>query len=108
MASIFQQQLREIGVTMLIQGNEFATFFADVMKGNFKVYSLRWLGANNDPDVFTYVFHSKSTTPNGSNRGHYSNPIVDQLIELERRDIDLDKSKEAYCLYQLLDCGVDP
>ena len=32
MASIFQQQLRKIGVTMVIQGNEFATFFADVMK----------------------------------------------------------------------------
>jgi len=31
MASIFQQQLREIGVTMVIQGNEFATFFADFL-----------------------------------------------------------------------------
>ncbi len=96
MASIFQQQLREIGVTMLIQGNEFATFFADVMKGNFQVYSLRWLGANNDPDVFNYVFHSKSTPPNGANRGHYSNPKVDQLIELARRDLDLEKRQAAY------------
>jgi len=96
MASIFQQQLREIGVTMLIQGNEFATFFADVMKGNFQVYSLRWLGANNDPDVFNYVFHSKSTPPNGANRGHYSNPKVDQLIELARRELDLEKRQAAY------------
>lgn len=96
MASIFQQQLREIGVTMVIQGNEFATFFADVIKGNFQVYSLRWLGANNDPDVFNYVFHSKSTPPHGANRGHYSNPKVDQLIELARRELDLEKRKAAY------------
>jgi len=96
MASIFQQQLREIGVTMVIQGNEFATFFADVIKGNFQVYSLRWLGANNDPDIFNYVFHSKSIPPAGANRGHYSNPRVDELIESARREIDIEKRKRAY------------
>jgi peptide/nickel transport system substrate-binding protein len=95
-ASIFQQQLREIGVTMQIQGNEFATFFADVIKGNFQVYSLRWLGANNDPDIFNAVFHSKSVPPNGFNRGHYSNPKVDELIEFARGAVDVDKRRDAY------------
>jgi peptide/nickel transport system substrate-binding protein len=95
-AAIFQQQLREIGVTMEIQGNEFATFFADIIKGNFQAYSLRWLGANNDPDIFNYVFHSKSVPPNGANRGHYSNPRVDELIEFARREGDIEKRKAAY------------
>jgi peptide/nickel transport system substrate-binding protein len=96
LALILQQQLREIGVTMEIQGNEFATFFADVIKGDFQVYSLRWLGANNDPDMFNYVFHSKSVPPNGANRGHYSNPRVDELIEFARREVDTEKRREAY------------
>jgi peptide/nickel transport system substrate-binding protein len=95
-ASVLQQQLRQIGVTMQIQGNEFATFFADVISGNFQVYSLRWLGANNDPDIFNAVFHSKSVPPNGFNRGHYSNPRVDDLVEFARREVDLEKRKYAY------------
>ena len=94
-ASILQQQLREIGVTMQIQGNEFATFFADVIKGNFQVYSLRWIGVN-DPDIFNAVFHSKSVPPNGFNRGHYSNPKVDELIEFARGEVDVEKRRDAY------------
>jgi peptide/nickel transport system substrate-binding protein len=100
MAAIFQQQLREIGVTMEIRGTEFATFFSDVIKGNFQAYSLRWLGANNDPDIFNSIFHSKSVPPNGNNRGHYSNPRVDELIEFARREIDTEKRKQAYAEIQ--------
>ena len=81
---------------MDIRGTEFATFFADVIKGQFQAYSLRWIGANNDPDMFNLIFHSKSVPPNGSNRGHYSNSTVDGLIEFARREVDLEKRKEAY------------
>jgi peptide/nickel transport system substrate-binding protein len=95
-AAIFQQQLREVGVTMEIKGTEFATFFSDVIKGNFQAFSLRWIGANNDPDFFNYAFHSKSVPPNGANRGHYANARVDELIEFARREVDIEKRKEAY------------
>jgi peptide/nickel transport system substrate-binding protein len=81
---------------MDIKGTEFATFFADVIKGNFQAYSLRWIGANNDPDFFNLLFHTKSVPPNGANRGHYSNARVDELIEFARRETDIEKRKEAY------------
>jgi peptide/nickel transport system substrate-binding protein len=81
---------------MEIRSNEFATFFSDVVSGNFQVYSLRWVGGNNDPDFFSSVFHSKMVPPNGANRGHYSNPRVDELIEMSRREPDLEKRKAAY------------
>jgi peptide/nickel transport system substrate-binding protein len=96
MAAVFQQQLHNIGVTMDIKGTEYATFFADVIKSSFQVYSLRWVGANNDPDFFNYVFHSKSVPPNGANRGHYSNSRVDELVEFARREVDAEKRKAAY------------
>jgi peptide/nickel transport system substrate-binding protein len=35
------------------------------------------------------------TPMNGANRGFYSNPEVDRLIEITRREIDRDKRKEA-------------
>ena len=96
LAAVLQQQLKEVGIKMNIRSNEFATFFADVLKGNFQAYSLRWIGANNDPDMFNLVFHSAMFPPNGSNRGRYSNPVVDQLIDIGRRESDMDKRKEAY------------
>ena len=93
-ATVLQQQLREVGIHMEIRSNEFATFYADVQKGNFQAYSLRWVGGNNEPDILS-VFHSKLTPPNGANRGRYSNPEVDRLVDYARQEPDLDKRREA-------------
>ncbi len=96
MASAFQQQLRDVGVNMQIRANEFATFFADIIRGNFQMYSLRWVGGTDDPDFFNLVFHSKMIPMKGSNRGHYSNPRVDELIDFARHELDTEKRKAAY------------
>ncbi len=96
MASVLQQQLRQIGVKMEIRSNEFATFFADIIKGNFQMYSLRWVGGNNDPDILDAIFSSKRTPPNGFNRGFYANPRVDERIEVGRRELDIEKRRAAY------------
>lgn len=87
-AAVLQEQFRAVGISMEIRSNEFATFFADVLAGNFQLYSLRWIGGNNDPDHFNFIFHSDLVPPNGANRGHYSNPDVDRWIELARRESD--------------------
>ena len=34
--------------------------------------------------------------PNGANRGRYSKPVVDRLIEIGRRETDLEKRRAAY------------
>ena len=96
LVTVFQQQLKEVGIEMNIQSNEPATFSADIEKGNFQAYSRRWIGGNNDPDIFNLIFHSAMTPPNGANRGFYANPEVDRLIDLGRRETDLEKRKEAY------------
>jgi peptide/nickel transport system substrate-binding protein len=96
LATVFQQQLKEVGIEMSIQSNEPATFSADIEKGNFQAYSRRWIGDNNEPDIFNLIFHSKMTPPNGANRGFYENPEVDQLIEAGRLETDTEKRKAAY------------
>ena len=53
-----------------------ATFYADITKGNFQLYTLRWVGANNDPDFFDYTFNSHKIPPAGANRGRYRNPSL--------------------------------
>jgi peptide/nickel transport system substrate-binding protein len=58
---------------------------SDLARGNFQTSYLRWIGANNDPDVFDLVFSSKRIPPNGANRGHYRNAKVDALTGSARR-----------------------
>ena len=97
LAATLQQQLREVGIALDIRGYEFATFFSDVVKGTFQLYSLRWVGySNQDPDIFEDVFHSASFPPKRANRGRYSNPRIDQLIEEGRRTDDVAKRKVIY------------
>jgi peptide/nickel transport system substrate-binding protein len=78
---VLQQQLRKIGIALDLRSFEFATFYSDVVKGAFQMYSLRWIGGNENPDIFRYVFASASVPPKGANRGRYSNPRVDELID---------------------------
>lgn len=96
MAAVWQQQLREVGIALDIRTFEFATFFADVTSGVFQLYSLRWIGGNEDPDIFEYAFHSNRFPPKGANRGFYSNPRVDSLIDQARREIDQNTRKKLY------------
>ncbi|HEY0564299.1 MAG TPA: ABC transporter substrate-binding protein, partial [Terriglobales bacterium] len=80
---------------------EFATFYSDVTKGSFQVYSLRWVGGSNqDPDIFSYAFESARTPPNGANRGNYVNPELDRLVTAGRSTVDLDRRKMDYANVQ--------
>ncbi len=100
MVAVMQQQLREVGIALDIRSFEFATFFADVTHGAFQLYGLRWIGGNEDPDIFEYAFHSAKFPPNGANRGYYSNPRVDALIDQARREVDPALRKPIYAEIQ--------
>lgn len=96
LAAVLQQQLRAVGIALDIRTFEFATFFSDVTRGEFQLYSLRWIGGNEDPDIFEYIYHSSRIPPNGANRGYYVNPRVDVLIDQARMSSDQAVRKEIY------------
>jgi peptide/nickel transport system substrate-binding protein len=100
LAAVLQQQLREVGIALDIRSFEFATFYSDVLKGAFQLYSLRWIGGNEDPDIFYYAFHSSSFPPKHANRGYYVNPEVDRLIEAGRQTVNQHERKEVYAQLQ--------
>jgi peptide/nickel transport system substrate-binding protein len=100
MAAVLQQQLREVAIALDIRTFESATFFSDVTRGAFQFYSLRWVGGNEDPDIFEYIFHSAKFPPNGANRGYYRNPRVDALIDQARSELDQNTRKQLYAEIQ--------
>ena len=100
LAAVLQQQLRQAGIALDIRSFEFATFYSDVLKGAFQLYSLRWIGGNEDPDIFYYAFHSSSFPPKHANRGYYVNREVDRLIDEGRTTLDQQKRKQIYAQIQ--------
>ncbi len=100
LAAVLQQQLRDVGISLDIRTFEFATFFADVTSGAFQLYSMRWIGGNQDPDIFELCFHSNRFPPKGANRGFYSNPRLDGLIDAARRETDQNARKRLYAEVQ--------
>jgi len=94
---VLQQQLRQVGIALDIRTFEFATLYADILRGAFQLYSLRWVGGTNqDPDIFAYAFDSASFPPKRANRGYYSNPRVDALIAQGRQTVDQTERKRIY------------
>ncbi|MEO8727474.1 MAG: ABC transporter substrate-binding protein [Acidobacteriaceae bacterium] len=101
LAAIMQEQLRKVGVELEIRSYEFATFYSDVTKGSYQLYSLRWVGGSNqDPDIFDYVLDSARMPPDGANRSYYSNPRVDALLQAARTTVDQPSRRADYARVQ--------
>jgi len=102
LAAALQDQWRRVGVQLDLRSLEFATFYSDITQGSFQLYTLRWYGANLDPDIFEYVFSSRKMPPAGANRGHYRNPQLDVLLHEARVTTDRAKRKEILSRIQQL------
>jgi peptide/nickel transport system substrate-binding protein len=86
-AQAIQAQLREAGIALTLRSAEFGTFYSDITKGAFQMYMLRWIGSNEDPDIFRYAYATASAPPKGANRGRYSNALVDALLKAAETDL---------------------
>jgi peptide/nickel transport system substrate-binding protein len=92
-AAVLADQWKRVGVALELKSLEFATFYSDITRGSFQLYTQRWVGGNNDPDMFEYVFSSKRFPPDGANRGHYRNAQLEALLDQARVEMDRQKRK---------------
>jgi peptide/nickel transport system substrate-binding protein len=88
-----QEQWRKVGIDLELRPLELATLLSDAARGNFQLTYSRWVGANNDPDIFEYVFSTKRFPPDGANRGHYRNPRIDALTDQIHVESNQEKRK---------------
>ncbi|MGN6731708.1 MAG: ABC transporter substrate-binding protein [Candidatus Binatia bacterium] len=100
-AEAIKEQLQKVGIELDVRSYEWAAFYSDIKKGNFHLYSLAWVGIL-DPDILFQIFHSSSFPPAGDNRGHYSNPEVDHLLEQGRATNNQQERKQIYAKAQKL------
>ena len=100
-AAAIQHDLAQVGIALEIRSTEFPTLFADVVRGNFQLYTLQFVGVT-DPDMLRRVFHSRQAPPAGLNRVFYADPDVDRLIESAARAVDDRERKALYLQAQRL------
>jgi peptide/nickel transport system substrate-binding protein len=96
-AAVVQADLARVGIALEVRSSELATLFDDVARGNFQMFSLQFVGGGLvDPDIIRRVFHSQQVPPAGFNRGHYSNPTVDALIDKATMALDEASRRRLY------------
>ena len=100
MAQVLQQQMRAVGIELLLRSAEFGTFYADITRGAFQMYILRWTGSNEDPDIFRYAYSAASFPPRGGNRGYYDNPRLDALLQQAAGETDEGARRRDYLAVQ--------
>jgi peptide/nickel transport system substrate-binding protein len=96
LAAVLQQQLAKVGIALDLRSYEFATFYSDVTRGAFQMYSLRWIGGNEQPDIFSYAFLTENFSPKGANRAHYSSARLDALLGEAAESEDVAKRRVDY------------
>jgi peptide/nickel transport system substrate-binding protein len=100
-AAAIQHDLTKVGVAVDVKSSELQTLFADVLRGNFQLYTLQWVGVT-DPDMLRRVYHSRQVPPTGLNRVFYANPEVDRLIDEAAKAVEVAERQEFYARAQRL------
>ena len=91
---VIANQVSETGLKVNLQSLEWGVFYGDVTKGRFQMAIMRWVGST-DPDLYRLAFHT-SEKPPGRNRGSYSNPELDKMLE---KGISIEDPKKRIQLY---------
>lgn len=100
-ASIFQDQLKRIGIDLDLKSFELSTFLDNIRRGQFQLGYSVFVGGNENPDFFRYIYHSASipteqTSWGGGNRSRYRDPKMDSFIVQAEGTIDRELKKAVF------------
>lgn len=95
LATILQHQLQQVGIAVDLRSYDWGTFYGDIKAGRFQMYSLAWVGIQT-PDIFDYVFHSRSIPPSGANRGRFRSTQADAFIDRAQAALDVETKQRSY------------
>lgn len=93
-ATVIKEDMAKIGITMNIKIVEWNSFVKILDERKFDAINLAWGGGSLEQDP-KQIWHSTSMAGTGSNFISYSNPLVDQKIDLLRSSMD-EKVRRKY------------
>ncbi|RKG77653.1 ABC transporter substrate-binding protein [Corallococcus sp. CA049B] len=84
-ALVLKEQLAKGGIAVEVRALEFGTFFEDVRRGRFELFTLKW-AAVMEPDLLRGAFHSANIPGpenhwGGFNRGALKDPALDRVLD---------------------------
>jgi peptide/nickel transport system substrate-binding protein len=116
MATIIQNQLSQIGITVEIDILEWGAYLSACYDGQQEMYMGGWTTFTPEPSISLTGTFSSSTMGSGGNMAFYANDKVDELLEAgiatsdpaEREKIYLDLQKEItdQCTWVYLSYGI--
>jgi peptide/nickel transport system substrate-binding protein len=100
-AASIQGLARRVGIELELRTLEFGAYIALTARpreqNDIQMYMLGWGTVTGDADYGLYaLFHSSQFPPVGFNRGFYSNPQVDALLDRGRTTIDQAQRDRIY------------
>ncbi len=91
--ALLQQLYKKIGIELKPTPIPSIPHIMKVVRGDYQMGTWRILGANAMTPQLYRNFHSKSP----SNFSAYRSPVLDELLEAQRRETDLEKRNEILC-----------
>ena len=91
-AAVIENSLTNAGIPVQIDAVEFNTLQEQQQKGQFQLTTGRWVGGNQDPIFLRNLFKTGANF----NRGRYSNPELDAILEEAANTFDRTRARELY------------
>lgn len=109
-SQVIQSSLNDLGMNIQIETLDGPTLLKQLAQGQFQMYTGIWVGGNSDPFFMRDLF-STAKIPSESvpccNRGRYSNPDVDKLLDEAVNTTDKARAKELFTkAWQLISADV--
>jgi len=96
LAEFVQREWANVGVKTEIEINTFATHLQLSANSKLPLFRSSWQGDYPDPENYLTLFYSKSFSPDGPNRTHFTNSTFDQLYEQAQLEQDNTKRFDIY------------
>ncbi len=94
-AGVIQNNLKQVGISVRIEGAESQAHFDELRRGNFELAYGQWVGGNQDPIFYKDLFATSEIPTEkraAKNRSRYSNAQLDPLLEEAVNTADRQKS----------------
>lgn len=99
-ASIVQEQLRLVGITVDIEQVEWSAYLERTGAGEHDMFILGWTTVTGDADYGLYALFHSTQHGGAGNRTFFDNAEVDSLLDTGRTSVDEAERLEAYAKAQ--------